>query len=110
LGGILGDLPFSIADSYSISMSIAIKFSPSAFKHGITEMDIRMAFDNVLYDERLDDSDGEYEINARYLLIGFDRNANPLEILYNIIDDDTLKVFHAMKCRNIFMPRIKSKE
>ena len=113
----MGDLPFSIADSYSISMSIAIKFSPSAFKHGITEMDIRMArhsfgmtIDNVLYDERLDDSDGEYEINARYLLIGFDRNANPLEILYNVIDDDTLKVFHAMKCRNIFMPRIKSKE
>ena len=69
-----------------------------------------MAFDNVLYDERLDDSDGEDDMNARYLLIGFDRNANPIEILYNIIDDDTLKVFHAMKCGNIFLPLIKKKE
>jgi len=91
-------------------MDIAIKFNQAAFKHGVTEADIRMAFDNVRYDERLDDSDGEDDINARYLLIGFDRNANLLEILYNIIDDDTLKVFHAMKCRNIFLPLIKNKE
>ncbi|MDR2435097.1 MAG: hypothetical protein LBD47_11095 [Treponema sp.] len=27
---------------------------------------------NVLYDERLDDSDGEEELNVRYLLIGFE--------------------------------------
>ena len=91
-------------------MDIAIKFSRSAFKHNIAEADIRMAFDNVLYDERLDESDGEDELNARYLLIGFDRNANPLEILYNVIDENTLRVFHAMKCRNIYFPLIKYKE
>ena len=95
---------------YSKGMDIAIKFNKAAFKHGIAEADIRMAFDNVLYDERLDDSDGEDEINARYLLIGFDRNANLLEILYNVIDDDTLKVFHAMRCSNTFLPLIKNKE
>ncbi len=95
---------------YNGNMYLAIKFSKSAFKHGITEADIRMAFDNVLYDERLDDSDGEEYINARFLLIGFDRNANLLEILYNIIDENTIKVFHAMKCRNIYLPRIKYKE
>jgi hypothetical protein len=95
---------------YNLKVDIAINFSPSAFKHGATEADIRMAFDNVLYDERLDESDGENALNARYLLIGFDRNANPLEILYNIIDENTLKVFHAMKCRNIYLPLIKSKE
>jgi hypothetical protein len=43
------------------------------------------------------------------LLIGFDRNANPLEILYNIIDDDTLKMFHAMKCRNIYVPLMNAR-
>jgi len=91
-------------------MDVVIKFSQSAFKHDVTEADIRMAFDNVLYDERLDDSDGQDDINAQYLLIGFNRNANPIEILYNVIDDDTLKVFHAMPCRNIFLPRIKNKE
>ena len=44
-----------------------------------------MVFDNVLYDERLDESDGKDELNARYLLIGFGQNANLLEILYNIV-------------------------
>jgi hypothetical protein len=69
-----------------------------------------MAFDNNLYDERLDDSDGIEEIDARYLLIGFDRNANLLEVLYNVIDENTLKVFHAMKCSNTYLPLIKYKE
>ena len=91
-------------------MDIIIKFSRSALKHGVTEADIRMAFDNVLYDERLDDSDGEDDLNTRHLLIGFDLNANPIEVLYNVINDDSLKVFHAMKCRSIYLPLIKKKE
>jgi len=91
-------------------MDIVIKFSQSAFKHGVTEADIRMAFDNVLYDERLDESDTADDLNARYLLIGFDLNANPLEVLYNVIDENTLKVFHAMKCRSINLPFIGKKE
>jgi hypothetical protein len=41
------------------------------------------------------------------LLIGFDRNAHHIEILYNVIDENTLRVFHAMKCRSIFLPLIK---
>ena len=88
-------------------MDVIITFSQSAFKHGITEADIRWAFDNVLYDEQLDESDGGEEIGSKHLLIGFDRNANHLEILYNVIDMDTLRVFHAMKCRNIFLSLIQ---
>ena len=72
-------------------MDVLIKFSRSAFKHGVAETDIRMVFDNVLYDERLDDSDDDDEINARYLLIGFDRNANLIEIIYNVIDENTIR-------------------
>jgi hypothetical protein len=30
--------------------------------------------------------------------------------LYNVLDENTLKVFHAMKCRNIYVPLIKHKE
>jgi len=48
-----------------MDMDIVINFSQSAFKHNINEADIRLAFDNNLYDERLDDSDGEDDINAR---------------------------------------------
>ena len=80
-------------------MDVDIKFSESAFKHGISEADIRWAIDTAKYDGFLDDDeDGE---NKR-LLIGFDRNANPLEIFYNILDRDTVRVFHVMKCRNAF--------
>jgi len=38
----------------------------------------------------------------KYLLIGFDRNGNLLEIMYNIRMDGSYNVFHAMKCRKEF--------
>ncbi|GHV87570.1 hypothetical protein AGMMS50255_8660 [Spirochaetia bacterium] len=82
---------------YTKNMDVDIKFCRSAFKHGISEADIRWAVDTVKYDGCLDGNDTE---NKR-LLIGFDRNANPLEIYYNILDHDTVRVFHAMKCRSI---------
>jgi len=40
---------------------------------------------------------GEDDIFA---IIGFDTVANPIEVFYNIIDDDTIKVFHAMPLRD----------
>ena len=88
-------------------MDVDIRFSESAFKHGISETDIRWAFDNVLYDEQFSEGYGETDIGSKYLLIGFDRNAKHIEILYNVIDEDTLRVFHAMKCRSIFLSLIK---
>jgi hypothetical protein len=79
-------------------MDVDIRFCQSAFKHGISEADIRWAIDTVKYDGCLEDDE---DIEDKRLLIGFDRNANPLEIYYNILDNDTVRVFHAMKCRNI---------
>jgi hypothetical protein len=87
---------------------ISIEFSPSAFKHGCTEADIRWAFDTEKYDGWF--KDGGVQIKDQYLLIGFDRNGNPLEILYNIIDDKTINVFHAMKCRSIYYHLISKEE
>ncbi|MDR0475678.1 MAG: hypothetical protein LBH43_18655 [Treponema sp.] len=63
--------------------------------------------DTVKYDGCLeDDEDAE---NKR-LLIGFDRSANPLEIYYNILDHNTVRVFHAMKCRNIHKHLLENEE
>jgi len=79
-------------------MDVNILFCKSAFKHKISEADIRRAIDTVKYDGYLEnDEDAE---NKR-LLIGFDRNANLLEIYYNILDQNTVRVFHAMKCQNV---------
>jgi hypothetical protein len=40
----------------------------------------------------------------KYLLIGFNTQGNPIEIMYNRIDEERINVFHAMKCRKGFLP------
>jgi hypothetical protein len=85
-------------------MDVDIKFCQSAFKHGISEADIRWAIDTVKYDGYLE---GDASVENKRLLIGFDRNANPLEIYYNILDSNTVRVFHAMKCRYIHKHLLK---
>jgi hypothetical protein len=74
-------------------MEMRIIFIPSAFKHQISMDAIRHVFEHKVFDHPLE---GDEEKN---LLLGFDRSLNLLEILYNEIDDNTVKVFHAMKCR-----------
>ena len=73
-----------------------IEYAKSAFKHGKCEEDIRHAILHPVYDE-IQDSDDD-----KHLLLGFDRSLNLLEIAYNIIDEQTFKVFHAMNCRNSY--------
>jgi len=74
-------------------MDSYIEFNKSAFKHRIKEKDIRNAFIYKVFDHPVA---GEEDKN---LLIGFDTKANLLEILYNVIDDRRINVFHAQKCR-----------
>jgi predicted N-acyltransferase len=78
-------------------MGIEIRFSQSAFKHGVSEADIRWAFETRKYDAMLE----EEGWTDKHLLIGFDRNADLIEVMYNDFDD-CVRVFHAMKCRNIY--------
>jgi propanediol dehydratase small subunit len=77
-------------------MDIAIEFNPSAFKHGISEEDMRTAIERFVYNEIMADDAG------KHLLLGFDTHANLLEIIYNKIDEQTINIFHAMKCRKAY--------
>ena len=86
-------------------MDIVIEFNDTAFEHNYTEEDIRMAFDTAVYDGWF--NEGKPPHNDKYLLIGFAVNGTPLEILYNVIDDETVNVFHCMKCRSIYFHLIK---
>ena len=81
---------------YSPNRGEDIEFNMSAFKHGFTEENIRCVFNRPLYEGPLE---GDEE---KYIVIGFDNSGKLLEILYNIIDDKTINVFHAMRCRSIF--------
>jgi len=71
-----------------------ILFVQSAFKHGYTQNDIERAVETKIYEGLLK---GEDDI---YAIIGFDTVGNPMEIFYNIIDNETIKVFHAMYLRD----------
>ena len=89
-------------------MDFTIEFNQAAFRHGATEADIRCAFDTVKYDGWFNEGEGHNK--DKFLLIGFDKKNNLLEILYNIIDNKTINVFHAMKCRNIYYHLIPKEE
>ena len=54
-------------------MDLKFRFRESAFKHGLTESDIRHAFESYRTIRQFRDSENVY------LLIGFDMNANPIE-------------------------------
>ena len=69
-------------------------FVKSAFKHGYTQDDIERAIETKIFEDILV---GEDDI---YVVIGFDTIGNPIEVFYNIINDDTIKVFHAMALRD----------
>ena len=75
-------------------MADKILYVKSAFKHGYTQDDIERAIDTRIYEDTLK---GEDDI---YVIIGFDTIANPIEVFYNIIGIDTIKVFHAMELRD----------
>jgi uncharacterized protein YvpB len=80
-----------------------LQFNPSAFKHGFTEADIRKVIETKIYEGQLEDF-----VN-KYTIIGFDPSGNLLEIMYNIIDSESVNIFHAMKCRKSVIKQIKGK-
>jgi hypothetical protein len=65
----------------------------SAFKHGAGEDDIRRAFGLPRFDGLLEG------YANKFLLTGFDTRGNLIEVMYNLIDEETAYVFHAMPCR-----------
>jgi hypothetical protein len=85
---------------------LRLEFSQSAFKHGVTEADMRWAFNTLRYDAVLEEANW----TDKHLLIGFDCGANLIEILYNDIGENTVRVFHAMKCRGAFIELINRQE
>ena len=86
-------------------MGPEIVFVPSAYKHEISKENIRWVLLNHLADGIIEE-DGE----TKYLSIGFDKTGNLLEIMYNLLDEKTIKVFHAMRCRRQFYEKLKEQE
>jgi hypothetical protein len=83
------------------TMEPEIVFAPSAFKHRVTEEDIRHAYKTRVFGRKLEDYDNKYGF------IGFNRVGNPIEVFYNPIGEDTIKVFHAMSMRAGVLEQIR---
>jgi hypothetical protein len=81
----------------ALQMEREFVFRNSAFKHNLTGADIRHAFKTCCYVD-------QYKRRENvYLLLGFDLNANPVEILYNEFGENGVNVFHAMPCQKQFI-------
>jgi hypothetical protein len=79
-----------------VNTGLNIEYCSTAFKHGITERNIEHAISTKISDSLIV---GHPE---KYAAIGFDSAGNLLEVLYVFVDDGTIQVFHAMKCRKSF--------
>ena len=77
-----------------------IEFNKAAFKHGVTEANVCYALLHPLHEQLL-----ESYMN-KWLVVGYDITGNLIEVAYNIIDDDTINVFHAMPCRKKFVNQL----
>ena len=81
-----------------------IIFRQSAFRHGVTEADIRWAFKTVEFDELI------HGFENKYRLLGFNTKGNMIEVLYNLINDRRVNVFHAFPCSDAFLKSLSKKE
>ena len=79
---------------------VNIEILPSAKKHGQSRDDIVYALEHSIYDETL-----ENEPN-KTLSIGYDSNAKLLEVIFHVVTDEHIVVFHSMPCRKHYIERM----
>ena len=77
-----------------------IRITPSANKHGVDNDNILYGLEQCIYDEVI-----ENEPN-KTLAIGFDKKGELIEIIFSVVSENKLVVFHCMKCRKSFIERI----
>ena len=74
-------------------MDVVVEFNEAAFRHNISKEDIMHALKTKIYAAAIEG------LSEKFGVIGFDRAGNPLELLYNPVDDNIISVSHAMKLR-----------
>ena len=79
---------------------IDVEILPSATKHGLSKEDILCALERSIHDETLQTDPN------KTLSIGYDGKARLLEVIFHVISNEHIVVFHAMKCRKIYIERM----
>ena len=80
-------------------IELKIEVLDSALKHGISRETILFVFENYFFDEAVDNDP------AKTLMVGYNENANLVEMIAYEIEEDYLVVFHAMTCRKEYRIR-----
>ncbi|MCL2158466.1 MAG: hypothetical protein FWH48_03570 [Oscillospiraceae bacterium] len=80
--------------------AVDVEILPSAKKHGLSEEDILYALRQSIYDETLESDPN------KTLSIGYDGKARLIEIIFHVISDENIVVFHAMPCRRNYIERM----
>ena len=79
---------------------VNIEIRPSATKHGQSHKDIIHVLEQCIYDETIEDEPN------KTLAIGYDNKARLLEIIFHVVTDEHIVVFHAMPCRKYYIERV----
>ena len=80
--------------------NVNVEILPSAIKHGQSKDDILSALERCVYDETLENDPN------KTLAIGYDCNAKLLEVIFHVLSDEHVVVFHAMPCRKSYIERM----
>ena len=88
-------------DKLSINdTNVNVEILSSATKHGQSKEDILYALEWSIYDETLQSDPN------KTLSIGYDKNANLLEVIFHVLSDEHIVVFHSMPCRKHYIERM----
>jgi hypothetical protein len=75
-----------------------VEYHEAAFAHNVSESDIEWALSTQVYEKPA--------VDGSFLVVGFNRAGNPLEVAFRELDDGTLFVFHAMPCRQKWLDEV----
>ena len=91
----------NLIDKITISGSVVcVELLPSATKHGQSKDDILCALERCIYDETLESDPN------KTLAIGYDGSARLIEVIFHVISDEHIVVFHSMPCRKYYIERM----
>jgi hypothetical protein len=79
---------------------VNVEILPSATKHGQSRYDILYSLKRSIYDETLETDQN------KTLSIGYDGNARLLEVIFHVLSDEHIVVFHSMLCRKYYIERM----
>ena len=84
-----------------LGRKVEIEILSSAHRHKISDSDIIHSLRQSIYDETIQTDPN------KTLSLGFDTKARLLEIIFHVITDNKIVVFHAMLCRKKYIERLQ---